>query len=103
MADFLTIAHAVVDGRLAMQERCHFFNQGFMFEIGEFTSIKIHAVLGASFITNVGLICIFDVIHGLAASRTRAICDGIVGFAGLGIPCIEKLRHPFVFKLLSFA
>ena len=74
-----------------------------MFEIGEFTRVKIHAVLGARCVANMGLISILDVLHGLAASRAGAISDGVIGFTSFGITRVEELRHPFVFELLGFS
>ena len=60
-------------------------------------------MLGASLVANMRLIGILDMLHRFAASRARAICNVVIGFAGFCITGVEKLRHPFVFKLLGFA
>ena len=89
--------------QLSMQERGHLLEQRLLFEIGEFTRIKIHTMLGTRLVTNMGLIGILDVFHGLAASRARAISDGIIGFTSFGVTRVEEFRHPFVFKLFGLA
>ena len=74
-----------------------------MFEFGEFTRVKTHAVLGARFVANMGLMGILDVFHGIAASRAGAISDGVIGFASFGIARVKELRHSLVFELFSLA
>ena len=89
--------------QLSMQERGHLLEQRLLFEIGEFTRIKIHTMLGTRLVTNMRLIGILDVFHGLAAPWAGAICNVVIGFSGFCITGVEKFRHPFVFKLLGFA
>ena len=86
-----------------MQERGHLLEQRLLFEIGEFTRIKIHTMLGTRLVTNMRLISILDVFHGLAAPWAGAISDGVIGFTGFGIACVEEFRHPLVFELFGFA
>ena len=86
-----------------MQECGHLLKQGLMFEIGEFTGVKVHAVLGTCLVANMGLIGILDVFHCLAAPWAGAIRDAIVGFACFCIARVKELRHPLVFELLGFA
>ena len=86
-----------------MQECGHLLEQRLLFKIGEFTCIKIHTMLGTRLVTNTGLIGVFDVFHGLAASWASAICDLIIGFSSFGVARVEEFRYPLVFELLCFA
>ena len=86
-----------------MQECGHLLYQRLVFEIGKLTRIKIHTMLGTHLVTDMGLIRVFDVFHGLAASWASNICDLIIGFSSFGAARVEKFRHPLVFELLGFA
>ena len=86
--------------RLSVQECGHLFEQGLMFEIGEFTRIKIQTMLGAGFVANMRLVGILDVFHRFAASWAGAISDGVIGFTGFGIACPPEDGPPR-FKPLS--
>lgn len=49
------------------------------------------------------LFSIFNKLHRLAARGTRTIRYLIVGLTLFGVPSAQKLRHPLVFKSLSFS
>ena len=89
--------------QLSMQERGHLLEQRLLFEIGEFTRVKIQSMLGTRLVTNMRLIGVLDVFHGLAAPWAGAIGNVVIGFTSFGVARVEKFRHPFVFKLLGFA
>jgi len=89
--------------QLSMQERGHLLEQRLLFEIGEFTRVKIQSMLGTRLVTNMRLIGVFDVFHGLAAPWAGAIGNIIIGFTSFGVARVEEFRHPLVFKLFGFA
>ncbi|MDG1925536.1 MAG: hypothetical protein P8I59_09840 [Pseudomonadales bacterium] len=60
-------------------------------------------MLGTRLVTNMGLIGVLDVFHGLAESWASAFCDLIIGFSSFGVVRVEEFRHPLVFELLGFA
>jgi hypothetical protein len=60
-------------------------------------------MLGTRLVTNMGLIGVLDVFHGLAESWASAICDLIIGFSSFGVVRVEEFRHPLVFELRGFA
>ena len=89
--------------QLSMQERGHLLEQRLLFEIGEFTRVKIHTMLGTRLVTNMRLIGVFDVFHGLAAPWAGTIGNIIIGFTSFGVARVEEFRHPLVFELFGFA
>lgn len=89
--------------QLSMQERGHLLEQCLLFEIGEFTRVKIHTMLGTRLVTNMRLIGVFDVFHGLVAPWAGAIGNIIIGFTSFGVARVEEFRHPLVFELFGFA
>tara|TARA_Y100000385_G_C13093320_1_gene639958 strand:+ start:1567 stop:1842 length:276 start_codon:yes stop_codon:yes gene_type:complete len=88
---------AIIDVRIRSSSR-----PKLSFEIGEFTSIKIHTMLGTCLLTNMGLISIFYVFHSLAASCAGTIGNVIIGFTDFGVARVEKFRYPLVFELFGF-
>ena len=81
----------------------HFLKQRDVLIVSKFACIKVHAMLGADLVADVGLVGIFDVLHRLAAARAGAVRNIIIRLSGLGITGVEKFRHPFVFEAFSFA
>ena len=73
-----------------MNKLGHFLKQCDVLVVGKFACIKVHAMLRAYLITNVGLIGIFDVFHRLAAARARTVCNIIIRLTGFSVTRIEK-------------
>ena len=74
-----------------MNKLGHFLKQCDVLVVGKFACIKVHAMLRANLVTNVGLIGIFDVLHRLAAARARTVCNIIIRFTGFSISRIREI------------